>query len=962
MAVLSSPNPAAESSGTAAAPGAARAVAARFVVGIDLGTTHCVVASAPLTGPVPAADAVRIFAVPQLVAPGEVADRPLLPSFLYLPAEGEFAAGDRGLPWGEAPVPVGELARKRGAQAPTRLVASAKSWICHGGVNRRAPILPWGAPDSEPHLSPFDAQVLCLAHLRAAWDAAHPEAPLRHQEVVVTVPASFDEVARALTAEAAAEAGLPAVRLIEEPQAAFYDFLGAHRDDLAAAVGDARLALVVDVGGGTTDLTLVRIEPGEDGSPRFERVAVGGHLMLGGDNMDAALAHFVLKKSGIERKLDPTEWAALVQAARLAKEQLLAADAPESAPVTLMQRGSRLIGGTRTVTVTRAEAEAVLVDGFVPFTGPAEVADRGGRAGLTTLGLPYTSDPAIPRHVCAFLRRHVQAAAAAGAAVVDGLPRPDRILFNGGVFAAPALQARLEAIIAGWFGAGAVTRLPHTSLDTAVACGAVRFALGRRGVGPAIGGGTARAYYVGVAGADGRARAFCVAPKGMEEGRTVEVVDRRFHLVLDRPVAFPIYGFAGDRVDAAGKVVDLDPDFEALPAVRTVLRQKGDLQVDAATGAVPVRLSATLTESGTLALSLVTVELPPQRWRLDFALAGEGAEEAEAGATLASQATQGESLPEEPPPDTTPLPAGFLEARRTVERTYGGGRLAYDAEAAAGLRATVERAIGPRGQWTSGVCRALFDCLLAVAPRRGTTAVHELNWLRLASFCVRPGVGAHGDAARVEALWALHAEGLKHPEAKANHGEWWILWRRAAAGLSAARQAQLCADVAPWLAPQKGPPPPGPRAHGQAEMLRLLAALDRLTPEAKTQAGGWLLAHFKQANSWWPLGRLGARVPPHGSARSAVPPAVAAEWLDKVLPLDWKTADGAAFAAVMLARFTGDPARDLDAERRAAVVKRLTEFGAPSPWITQVTQAVDLSEGDTGRVLGDALPAGLRLA
>lgn len=932
----------------------------RFVVGIDLGTTHCVVASAPLTGPVAAADAVEIFAVPQLVAPGEVADRPLLPSFLYLPAEGELAAGDRALPWGEPAVPVGEFARRRGAQAPTRLVASAKSWICHGGVNRRAPILPWGAPDTEAHLSPFEAQVLCLAHLRAAWDAAHPEAPLCHQEVVVTVPASFDEVARALTAEAAVEAGLPAVRLIEEPQAAFYDFLGAHRAALAEAVGDARLALVIDVGGGTTDLTLVRIETGEDGQPRFERVAVGGHLMLGGDNMDAALAHFVLKKSGIERKLDPTEWAALVQASRLAKEQLLAEDAPAQASVTLMQRGARLIGGTRTIMVTQAEAMEVLVDGFVPFTGPADVADRGGRAGLTTLGLPYTSDPAIPRHVCAFLRRHEQAAAAAGAAVFDGLPRPDRILFNGGVFAAPALAQRLEAIVAGWFGEGTVTRLAHTSLDTAVACGAVRYALSRRGEGPAIGGGTARAYYVGVAGVDGRARAFCVAPKGMEEGRTVEVVDRRFHLVLDRPVAFPIFGFAGDRADPAGKVVELDPEFEPLPAVRTVLRQKGDLQVDAATGAVPVRLSATLTEAGTLALSLVTVELPPQRWRLDFALGGDEADEAEG--PEARSADAGESLPEEPPPDPTPLPAGFLEARRTVERTYGGGRMAYDAEAAAGLRASIERALGPRGQWTSGVCRALFDCLLSVAPRRGTTAVHELNWLRLASFCVRPGIGAHGDGARIEGLWALHAEGVKHPTAKANYGEWWILWRRAAAGLDATRQAALYADVSPWLAPQKGPPPPGPRAHGVAEMLRMLAALDRLTPAAKTQAGAWLLTHFKQANSWWPLGRLGARVPPHGSARTAVSPEVAAGWLDLVLPLDWKTADGAAFAAVMLARYTGDPARDLDAGRRAEVVRRLSETGAPGPWITQITQAVDLSEGDTGRVLGDALPAGLRLA
>ncbi|MCA9540140.1 MAG: Hsp70 family protein, partial [Myxococcales bacterium] len=451
----------------------------RFVVGIDLGTTHCAVAYSPIDR----AD-VQLFEIPQLVAAGETATRRLLPSFLYLPADGEFTDAQRLLPWGPEPEIVGEWAREQGASTPVRLVASAKSWICHGGVDRRAPILPWEAPEAIPKVSPFTASVRYLAHLRAAWDAAHPNAPLAEQEVVVTVPASFDGVANELTVEAAAAAGLPRVRLLEEPQAAFYDFIGAHEADLPTLLAGARLVLVVDVGGGTTDLTLVRVRAGKEGAPELERVAVGGHLMLGGDNMDAALAHHLQQKAGIGGRLDPTEWARLVQAARRAKETLLADDAPAEIKVSIQRRGSRLIGGTRTVSLTADEVSTLLLDGFVPVTGRDEVAERR-RAGLTTLGLPYVTDPAIPRHVNAFLRRHAEAARAAGAEVIDGLPRPDLLLLNGGVFTPPALIERLQAAMAHWYGAP-VTLLAHTALDVAVARGAARFALARHGLSRAI--------------------------------------------------------------------------------------------------------------------------------------------------------------------------------------------------------------------------------------------------------------------------------------------------------------------------------------------------------------------------------------------------------------------------------------------------------------------------------------------
>lgn len=918
----------------------------RFVIGIDLGTTHCVVAYSPVGG----AD-VRLFDVPQLVAPGEVAARPLLPSFLYLAAPGELSPADTRMPWGESQV-TGELARRLGAQVPNRLVASAKSWICHGGVNRRAPILPWSAPEGEPHVSPFEAQVRFLAHLRAAWDLAFPNDPMALQDVVVTVPASFDEVARELTADAARQAGLPRVHLLEEPQAAFYDFLGAHTGDLRRVLGEGRLVLVVDVGGGTTDLTLVRIRPGEGGGePTLERIAVGGHLMLGGDNMDAALAHHVLQRLG-GNPLDPTEWSALIQACRAAKERLLAADAPDQVAITVQRRGSRLIGGTRTVPLQRADVERVLLDGFVPVTGGGETTSRAGRAGLTTLGLPYVTDPAIPRHISTFLRKHAQAAAEAGAAVVDGLPRPDFLLLNGGVFNAPTLVERLQQVVAGWYGSP-VALLNHTSLDTAVARGAARSALARRGVGEVIAGGQARACYLGIEDAGGERRALCVAPRGMAEGSTVSVDGQVFRLVLGRPVAFPLFQYTGDRADAPGQVVAVDDDLEPLPPLETALKRQGDLHVDAATGTVPVRLSATLTETGTLEVFLVTVELPPRRWKLEFALGGE--------AQPASGIRSRPPADEEAEPVT--LPPRFSEARRLIERAFGNAKVAKPigkaprpgTEDERTLRDDLERILGPRGEWSLSACRAVASTLLEVRGGRARSATHELSWLRILSWCLRPGFGYRGDRERIEALWVVHGEGLKYPKDKANQAEWWILWRRVAGGLDRPRQEALVAEVRPAFVPGGGPPVP---VH--PEMLRMLAALERLTPAAKEQAGAWFLNHFKKIGSWWPLGRLGARELFRGDAADVVSPAVAEAWLAELLAQDWKTADGAAFAAVMLARATGD-ARDLRPELRRTVADRLREVPGSGGWLPLLERPAHLSESDHKRVFGEGLPAGLRL-
>jgi molecular chaperone DnaK (HSP70) len=494
----------------------------RYSVGIDLGTSNTVLAYAE-AGAQDGSQPIRVFEIEQLVSPGEVAARPLLPSVRYHAAEGELSAGDLRLPWsvkghGDAVVDgaaasqsvvIGRLARLLGAQVPGRLVASAKSWLSHASVDRVAPILPWGAADDVRKVSPVDASASYLAHVRAAWNQRFPDAPLEQQDVVLTVPASFDEGARALTVEAARRAGLPALRLLEEPQAAFYDWLFHHRERLASELAHTRLVLICDVGGGTTDLTLIEVSM-QDGEPQLTRIGVGNHLMLGGDNMDLALAHLVearLPGGDARTRLSAASLSQLVERCRGAKEQLLGAQAPDSASITLLGAGSKLIGGARTAQVTRAEVERVIVDGFFPAVASHERPGRP-RGALVEFGLPYATDAAVTRHIAAFLSRfaaqsrkalddesggasdgsHTNDAAGdshasgdSGASSDsrvsngdDALPVPDTLLLNGGVFRAEALTRRLADTLGTWRGAP-LNVLHNDNPDVAVARGAVAY-------------------------------------------------------------------------------------------------------------------------------------------------------------------------------------------------------------------------------------------------------------------------------------------------------------------------------------------------------------------------------------------------------------------------------------------------------------------------------------------------------
>jgi hypothetical protein len=589
--------------------------ASRYVVGIDLGTTNSVVASIDTTADFEAdAPPVAVLAVPQLVKPGEVAARDRLPSFLYLPAAKEFPAGSLDLPWGAAPHVVGELARTRGAEAPGRVVASAKSWLAVRTADATGPILPWNAPPDVERLSPVDASAAYLAHLRAAWDAGMP-APLAEQEVYLTVPASFDAAARELTVEAAKAAGLPGVHLIEEPQAAFYAWIADTAGAWRRQVKTGDVILVCDVGGGTTDLSLVAVGE-ERGELVLERKAVGDHILLGGDNMDLALAHAVrtrLAEAGTT--LDDWQFRALVHGAREAKEKLLAEGARKSEPIVILGRSRKVIGGSLKTEIARADVEAALVDGFFPVVPAGAKPAAGRRMGLQELGLPYATDPAITRHVAAFLARHREVAP-------EG---PTAVLFNGGVTKAGPLRDRIVEMLSSWRGKAGTVRVLGGArpelVDVAVAEGAATYGLARRGRGVRIRGGTARAYYVGietaapaVPGVAAPMKALCVAPFGMEEGTEVELPGVEFGLVVGEPAEFRFLGSSVRRGDGPGTVVEPSEvgELEELAPLEATLSAAGE---EGRT--VPVRLRAHVTDVGTLELWCVARE-GDRRWKVEF--------------------------------------------------------------------------------------------------------------------------------------------------------------------------------------------------------------------------------------------------------------------------------------------------------------------------------------------------------
>jgi hypothetical protein len=800
-------------------------------------------------------------------------------------------------------------------------------------VDRTAAILPWSASADIARISPIEASSRLLPHIRKAWNHAHPGAPLEALEVIITVPASFDEVARALTVSAARNAGLQKFTLVEEPQAAFYDFTARRHHDLAEALIGVSLVLVVDVGGGTSDFTLVEVGTGQT----LRRIAVGEHLMLGGDNMDAAIARKAEEQiTAGGRKLTATQWSELVQACRSAKESLLAVNGPETYHVSVVSEGRQLIGGSVSAKISRREVEDIVLDGFFPRCSSDDLPRRSTRVALQEFGLPYAQDPAVTRQLAGFLRAHGSAG------------RPDAILLNGGVFNSPAIAARLVEVISSWWpDATPIRVLEHQSLELAVARGAAWYGMVRRGIGRRIGGGAAHSFYVGLeTKRNEEAKALTLIPRGHEEGETVELGRRTFNLTLGRPVQFPLYTSTSDRIVASGEITTVGSDLHPLPPIHTLLKS-----AHGKTGQVPVHLRAVLTEIGTLELWCVSDTSPPEQWRLEFELRG---------ASASDKGTVIESMPPQ-----------FAAARTHIDRIYGGkaaaGGAPPDPSRVKQLWRGLEQTLGPREQWRLPLLREIWSALHAGSGRRRRSADHERVWFQLTGYTLRPGFGYPLDDWRSEQTALLFPQTVAFHKEKPVWTEFWIMWRRIAGGLSEARHAEIWNYLKPHLERRLAIPQPkqqaklkGVQPEGVDEMIRLAAALEHLDPAEKITAGGWIASRASSPGPWaWALGRLGARVPLYGSIHKTVDPETASEWLNLLLEAHSRNAEGALFAIVQLARLSGDRSRDLDDELRTRALDALRAAQAPPSWQRLLLEVVTMEAADQARAFGDTLPAGL---
>jgi len=899
------------------------------VVGIDLGTSNTVVAWCEArAGAHPA-----VVSVPQWVARDRKGARPLYPSCLFCPPEAERVSDD---PFGESPWLSGELARARGAEVPGRLVASAKSWLCHGAIDRSAPILPYGSDDPTVlRISPLGASTIYLKH--AAWALREAGALDAGDDVVLTVPASFDDAARSLTLRAARDAELSPV-LLEEPTAAFYAYL-ENAADLRALVAERGTVsvLVCDVGGGTTDLSLLRATKDASGL-RVERTAVGRHLLLGGDNMDLALAHAIEPRLASGAKLAPAQLAQLVAACRDAKEALLGASPPEGSEIRIAQPGAKLVGGILRATLERTEAERLVLDGFFPEIAALETTARP-RAGLVGFGLPFEHDAAITRHVLRFVQRH-------GATI-------DAVLLNGGVFLAERIAERLV----GWLSARSdreVVRLPLADPDLAVARGAVVYGLARRGHRRAIEARSVRAYYVGVAAraetiaaqetiAADQAKAVCVLQRGAREGEEHVIAGRTFDLAVGAPVRFDLYS-SESRSDAPGDVVPVSDELDRLPPLAAALDY-----ADARRTAESVRvvLGAELAQAGLLAVRFREAGPRgpsggnPRRFDRDFDLRPP---------TSASK----------PPP---PADRRLAEAISAIERVFGKAPSAP--RAAKELQPSLERILGERSSWDGPALRTMFDALTRAPGSRRRSADHERVFFALAGYFVRPGFGDPGDAARCNLLARLFAERLGFPAEPRGWQQFFIAFRRASGGLDEPTQTTLRDVLDPFVAPRSAglatPKKLSPLA--PTELLDLLAALERVPRERRAQLGDWVTESTyaePRPHLWAAIGRIGARVPAYASVHHVVAPAAVEAWIDVLLRQAWEKLPTAPLAAVRMARLTGDRARDVSDRVRAAVQQRLIKVGAAASLVKDLSDATPREE-ERAETFGERLPLGLRL-
>ena len=924
----------------------------RYIIGIDLGTTNSAVSYVDLHAEDNRRSRIRLFPIPQLTGPGEISRLPVLPSFLYIPGDYDISkeslAADRGCHGDNF---AGAYARDHGAKVPARLVSSAKSWLCHANADRKAPILPWGASKEVRKISPIQATAAYLRHIRSAWNRRQidEEAFLEHQMVIITVPASFDEVAREMTLEAANSAGMNTVILLEEPLAAFYSWLMIHEHEWNTFVEPNDLILICDVGGGTTDFTLIYLRE-VDGSPRFERIAVGDHLILGGDNIDLALARRIEAQfSKNKQSLSGDRWKTLCHQCRQAKETLLDRRL-DSQKITVMGEGGQLIAGTLAATLEYREVAETILNGFFPLVDPSEEKPRAIRKGITEFGLPYEQEPAITRHLCWFLEQH---AADVAVFLQKDRPEPDIILFNGGSLKPAVIRERIRGAIRQWFGQPDDTLprvLQNPDPDLAVALGAAYYGRVKIGQGVRVGSGSPRAFYLGVAGrpeADtpkekDRKQAICLVERGLEEGTDIELQDRQFEVLTNRPVTFDIYSSSFRSGDRCGDLVTIDDSLTPLPPIQTVIQYgKKGIQTR-----IPIHIAASYTEMGSLALwcrSLVSAH----RWHLQFQL-----RTVSAPAPVADQEVFESSVVD--------------DVREMVREAFADG--ASDTHLVSLAKDISKRVERPRDKWPLTFIRSIADELIQLENVRTGSPVSESRWLNFFGFCMRPGFADGLDPHRMKKIWQIYIQGMCHPNHLQVQSEWWIMWRRVAGGLKPGRQRQFFQDLTPILFPGKGARKKAPPQQ-RLEIWMAVANMEHLLAKDKIKCGRALLSEIKpkkcRPQHFWSLSRMGARELLYGPVDRVIPAKEVAAWIETLLSINWRDPRPIAAAIAQLARKTGDRTRDLDHADIEPVMAWMTQDPHREqllkPHIRYLKEVVPLAKQEQTNIFGESLPAGIVL-
>ncbi len=916
-----------------------------YIIGIDLGTTNSAVSYADLHSGEPKSSRIRIFRIPQLTGTGEFSRLRVLPSFLYIPGEYDISETAIRIPWStENDNFTGAFARDHGAKVPARLVSSAKSWLCHSNADRRARILPWGAGEEVAKVSPVQATAEYLKHIRKAWNSSQGDDAERYMEnqiLTITVPASFDEVARDLTLEAAALAGLPQVTLLEEPLAAFYSWLIRHEEKWSESVRPGELILVCDVGGGTTDFTLITLRDVE-GSPRFERIAVGDHLILGGDNIDLALARSVEERMSRKQKkisLSADRWKSLCHQCRQAKEMILDGEV-RSRKITLMGKGKKLIAATLSAELTREETEKIVLDGFFPVSEPGGLKSGEQRRGITEFGLPYEPEAAITRHMGWFLERHRE-----DVKQILGreIPFPDLILFNGGTLKSPVIQERIREALRHWFGvadAALPKVLENPEPDLAVALGSAYYGLVKTGQGVRVGSGSPRSYYLGVATEKDSpeiSHAVCLVERGLDEGSHIELEEREFEVLANQPVSFDLFSSSFRSGDRCGDLVKTDDSLTALPPLQTMVQfgKKGDKT------RIPVNIEADYTEMGTLSVWCCS-GISSHRWRLQFHLRDQAAPPGVAEEDIFDES----------------LVKNLRALVRAVFQENDGQKLDSLVKE---IAAVIER---PKEKWPLALIRSLADELLKMRNVRDASSKTESRWLNLTGFCLRPGFGDGFDEHRVRQLWKIYKNGPFHANNAQIRSEWWIMWRRVAGGLKPGQQRQFIQDLNSLIFSKKGGKSKiSPQEHMEIRMA--VANMEHLLTKDKIRWGRLLLSEIEDRKSKaqyvWSLSRLGARELFYGPVDRVIPPKEVAEWLERILAIQWSNPKAFVPALARMGRKTGDRIRDISPELRNKIKEKIAAYDFADPHIRILEEIIPIEKQEESLVFGESLPSGIVL-